>query len=100
MTNPTMWRGTPRRSMACIAFGNADSLEVVANAITAGSRTARTNCRSGTLGMTMTAPKTRTMTMARRWYGVMIWVARVIRTPRRRAAAAWAYAAPAPGGAT
>src|SRR5256885_17064581 len=51
MTNPTICRGTPSRSMACIAFGNADSLEVVANAITAGSRPARAKCRKGALSV-------------------------------------------------
>ena len=63
MTRPTMCRGTPIRSIACIAFGSADSLLVVAKASAAGSRTARMNCRSGTRTRTMTSPKTRTTKM-------------------------------------
>ena len=63
ITKPTMCLGTPNRSMACIAFGKADSLLVVANAMVAGSRTARTNCRSGTRVMKITRPKINTMKM-------------------------------------
>ena len=63
MTNPTMCFGTPMRSITCIAFGSADSLLVVANASAAGSRTARTNCRSGTRMIKMTSPKIRTIKM-------------------------------------
>ena len=48
ITNPTICGGTPKRSIDSIAFGNADSLLVVAKASAAGSRTARTNCLNGT----------------------------------------------------
>src|SRR6266481_122862 len=58
ITNPTIEGGIPNRSIACIAFGNADSLLVVANASAAGSRTALTNCRAGTRAIQITIPKT------------------------------------------
>ena len=57
MTKPTIRFGTPSRSIASIARGMADSLLVVANAIAAGSRTARTNCRIGAPEITMISPK-------------------------------------------
>ena len=44
-----MRRGTPRRSIASIARGSAASLDVVENAMTAGSFTALKNLRIGTL---------------------------------------------------
>ena len=53
--------GTPSRSIASIALGMADSLLVVAKAIVAGSRIARTNCRIGARIITMMSPKTNTM---------------------------------------
>ena len=46
-----MRRGTPSRSSTSIARGNAASLDVVENAMIAGSRTARTNFRIGTLNI-------------------------------------------------
>ena len=43
-----MRRGTPSRSITSIARGSAASLDVVENAMTAGSLTALTNLRTGT----------------------------------------------------
>ena len=60
-----MCGGTPKRSIDSIAFGNADSLLVVANASAAGSRTALMNCRNGIRAIQITSPKMDTMKTAR-----------------------------------
>ena len=61
MTSPTMWGGTPNRSIDSIALGSADSLLVVAKASAAGSRTALTNWRSGIRSNRMIPPNTTTI---------------------------------------
>ncbi len=48
MTKATMRRGTPMDCIANMALGNAASDDVVENAISAGSLTARANFRHGT----------------------------------------------------
>ena len=53
-----MRRGTPSRSSSSIARGSAASLDVVENAIIAGSCTARTNLRSGTRKISATGTNT------------------------------------------
>ena len=57
-----MPRGTPKRSIFAKASGSAASLLAVAKASVKGSRTARTNGRSGIRAQAqITAPKTTTI---------------------------------------
>ena len=60
-----MCGGTPKRSIDSIAFGNADSLLVVANASAAGSRTALTNYCNGIRAIQITSPKINKMKITR-----------------------------------
>ena len=53
-----MRRGQPSRSITSIARGSAASLEVVENAMIAGSRTALMNLRTGTLNSIATGIST------------------------------------------
>ncbi len=58
--NDTIRRGTPSRSSTSIARGSAASLDVVEKAMIAGSRTARTNFRIGTLNISAIGSSTAT----------------------------------------
>jgi hypothetical protein len=72
---------------------------VVANASTAGSRTARTNCRNGTRAMKMTNPKTSTTKMISARYSDRTSAPRFFNTPKPCVPIVCAIAAPTPIGA-
>ena len=59
-----MRRGTPSRSITSIARGSAASLEVVENAMSAGSLTALKNLRIGTRNISATGSSTTRMKTA------------------------------------
>ena len=61
ITKATIRLGTPIDSMAAIALGNAASEDVVEKAISAGSRVACRNLRSGTRAINATGSKTHSM---------------------------------------
>ncbi len=98
-TKPTMRRGTPSRSMFSIAFGNADSDEVVANAIVAGVFTARIKSRSGTRKISATGSSTKTRKKISAPYSVPTSMPRFLSTLRPEWPTVLAIAAPTPTGA-
>ena len=77
-----MRRGTPSRSRTSIARGSAASLEVVENAMTAGSLTALMNFLSGTLNISAIGRKTPRISTASAMYNVATSHARLYSTPR------------------
>ena len=85
--------------MFSIAFGKADSLLVVANAIVNGSRMALKNCLIGTRAIIITAPSTTNTKMKSARYNEPISLPRFTSTVRPLVAIVWAIAAPTPIGA-
>src|ERR1051325_6580513 len=94
-----MRRGTPRRSMFSIAFGSADSDDVVANAIVAGVFTARKKSRIGTRAMSATGSSTQTRKTISAPYNVPTSCARLLSTFTPAWPTVYAIAAPTPTGA-
>ena len=85
--------------MFSIAFGSADSEEVVAKAIVAGTFTARKKSRSGTRKISATGSRTQTRKTTSAPYSVSTSMPRLRRTPRPEWPIVFAIAAPTPIGA-
>ena len=77
-----MRRGTPIRTIFSIAFGSADSEEVVANAIEAGVLTALIKSTTGTLKISAIGSKISTANAINAPYKVKTNAPRFFKTPK------------------